>query len=347
MSEQMDVKLNPKLFDVVALRDESAPEAAVTGTVVEIVGNGSLLVEVADEHGVGKEIVTLSAEGAKVVWPATDAPFKGPETPNSRQLFEEGILLLQNGLLDQGKKFFAESFKLEPKLAGTLMNLANQLAEKSAFESAMLIYQLIDELQPRYSLARENLAITHLNRGTYFARLGAMDKAIEDYNICLWLHPSEQIVQLSQRNIVAAFTRLGITHIEIKRYEEAVTYFVAACQLWPFEDTRKNLGLALASIFATRYEGHGIPSKQNFKQAMLMGLTLSECLNAFGATLTSLGRIVDGRNAIRAALETDPHNERARKNLDILSGGEVSSDLSSAMWGLESVEPAPTRIAVQ
>jgi tetratricopeptide (TPR) repeat protein len=344
----MDVKLNPKLLDVVAIRGDSAPTStAKTGTVVESFGHDSWLVEVADERGIPRELITVRAADVQVLWPATSAASEEGADGHSRHLFEEGLLFLQNGLIDQAKQRFSDAFQLEPKLAGTLMHMGSQWIEKNMFEPAMFLYHLIMELQPDYSLARENLAITHLNRGTHYARLGAMDKAIEDYNICLWLRPSQEVVQLSQRNIVAAFTNLGITHIQIKRYEEAVTYFVAACQLWPFEDTRKNLGLALASIFAAKYEGHGIPSKQNFKHAMLMGLTLSECLNAFGATLASLGRMVDGKNAIRAALEADPDNERARKNLDILSGREVSSDLLASMWGLESLQPAPTHIAVQ
>jgi len=344
----MDVNLNPKLLDVVAVPETSAANvAAVTGTVVEMLRNNSFLVEISDEHGVPKEFIAVSASDAKVAPPSAPPSFKGAQLPRSRQLFEEGILLLQNGLLEQANKRFAEAFRLESTLAGTLMNLANQLAEKSAFESAMLIYRLISELQPQYSLARENLAITHLNRGTHYARLGAMDKAIEDYNVCLWLGPSEGVVHLSQRNIVAAFTRLGITHVEIKRYEEAMTYFVAACQLWPFEDTRKNLGLALVSILAARYEGHGIPSQSNFRQAMLMGLTFSECLNAFGATLASLGKIEEGRNAVRAASEADPNNQLARKNLEKLSAPQVSFDLSASMWGLELVEPIPARVALQ
>jgi len=344
----MNVHLNPKLFDVVEVPDSSTPNlAAVTGTVVEMLGNNSFLVEISDEQGVPKQLVTVPASDAKVVWPSPIPPSKDAKPPRSRQLFEEGILLLQNGLLEQATKRFAGSFQLEPRLAGTLMNLGNQLAEKSAFESAMLIYRLISELQPQYALARENLAITHLNRGTHYARLGAMDKAIEDYNICLWLGPSERVVQLSQRNIVAAFTRLGITHVEIKRYEEAMTYFVAACQLWPFEDTRKNLGLALVSILAARYEGHGLPNQSNFRQAMLMGLTFSECLNAFGATLASLGKVEDGRNALRAAAGADPDNQLARKNLEILSAPHVSLDLSASMWGLESVEPTPAQVTLQ
>jgi tetratricopeptide (TPR) repeat protein len=338
----MNLELNPKILDVVVLPKTVPAVPPLTGTVVELFGNGLLLVEVTDDNGVPKKLVTVPAEDVKVVWPAMET--QEENRPQSQQSFEEGILLLQNGLIDHAKKRFIESFKLDPKLAGTLMNLGNQLAEKNAFDSAMFLYQLIVELQPAYSLARENLAITHLNRGTKYAHLGAMDKAIEDYNICLWLDPSERVIQLSQRNIVAAFTRLGITHIEIKRYEEAMTYFVAACQLWPSDDTRKNLGLALVSIFAARHEGHGIPSEVSFRQAMLMGLSFSECLNAFGATLASLGQTADARSVVKAAFEADPRNDLARKNLDILSAHEVPSEFSVSMWGLETVEPTFTPI---
>src|SRR5258708_6316900 len=139
----MDVKLNPRLFDVVALRAKSASAVpASKGTVVELLGNDSLLVEMADDHGVAKDLITVAAGEVEVVWRAEKHKPSEKSLPKARQLFEEGLLLLQNGLVDQATKRFAECFRLDSTFAGSLMNLANELAKKNTFESAMFVYQM-------------------------------------------------------------------------------------------------------------------------------------------------------------------------------------------------------------
>jgi hypothetical protein len=52
-----------------------------------------------------------------------------------------------------------------------------------------------------------------------------------------------------------------------------------------------------------------------------MGLRLSECLTAYGATPATLGEIEDARPALQEAVEADPQNRIAQPNIEVLSAG--------------------------
>lgn len=344
-------ELNPKLLDVVEFQAEEGElgfAGALSGTVVEVFGEPpeAVLIEVADTQGVPTDLITRPVDQIKPVWRPGTPPFEG-SVGDARQSFERGLLLLQNGLIASARSDFEKAFEADPRLAGPLMNSANQLAEKGEFDSAIVVYELIRKLQPTYALAKENLAITSLNRGVQYARRGAIDKALDDFHTCLAIRPSPKVIQLAQHNLVAAYTRLGIQQTEIRRYREAVGNFMMALALNPSEITQENLALALVSFVTSKLESsRQSPPAAFFRRPMQMGLTLSECLNAYGATLASLGNIPDARRALAQALEADPKNDLARKNLEILSARGVPSEVREPMVGLQSLEPEAAQISV-
>src|SRR2546426_4057232 len=158
----MDTELNPKLLDVVEFRgdeDEFGLAGPVTGTVVEFLAPDTALIEVSDQEGVPTDLITRRVEQVKHMWSVGVPPIE-IATTDARTSFERGVFLLQNGLMLDARSHFQRAFEVEPGLAGTLMNSANDLAKKGGFDAAILIYELIQELQPHYALARENLAVT-------------------------------------------------------------------------------------------------------------------------------------------------------------------------------------------
>src|SRR5579863_7255699 len=127
--------LNPKLLDVVTLslsNNESAL-GPLTGTVVEVYASGGVLVEVSDESGAARDFVTAQGDGAHIVWRSQQAVPHQESPGNPLKLFEEGMLLLQNGLLTEAKSKFAKSFELDPDRARGLLNSTLQLATSGAF----------------------------------------------------------------------------------------------------------------------------------------------------------------------------------------------------------------------
>lgn len=334
----MDTKLNPKLLDAVSLPGDLGTLPLHTGTVVEVLNTPSpcVLIEIANDEGVPIDLIVSEMEKVAVDWETSGHGPRAADAVGAEEFFEEGVLLLQNGLIPKAKAAFAQAFRIDPRLAGTLMNLASESASRSAVEVAIFLYHMILELQPNYRLALENLAITHLNRGVAYARSGVMDKAIEEFNETLLLHPMQQTLELCRSNFVAAYTSLGMQLASIKRYQEAIQFFFIAFQLGPTEDiARKNLALALVAVAASEYKGRGTPADESFRRFINMGLTLSECLNAFGATLAGLGQVTDAKNALRKALELDPANELARTNLELLESRESYPHLPLGMRPLE------------
>lgn len=341
----MNIELSPKILDVVEVPKRflgfETPGVAL-GTVVEVFGepHEELLVEVSDENGVPQDLVTIPISEARKVWSASEPQGQASSDNGANLQFQEGVLLLQNSLLAEAKTHFELAFKLDPRLAGTLMNLANGLAEREIYDAAIFVYQLVLDLQPGNHLTRRNLAATYLNRGIQYAKRGAPDKAVEEFGYGLSLEPSGEIAQKVQHNLGAAYTQLGTRLAEINRHQEAVAILIIAFQISPSDVTRRNLAIALVSLQASRAEG----SRQNlsiadFKRTIQMGLTFAECLNAFGATLANLGNLEGARYSLMEAIKADPGNEQARSNLERLDTTKESAGPSWMNFGISSIEP--------
>jgi tetratricopeptide (TPR) repeat protein len=337
----MNTKLNPKLLDTVKLPSDLGSVALRTGAVIETFNTPSnaLLIEITDSEGVPTDFVVSEIGRVTLDWQAPKSETRAADTDDAEAFFQQGVLLLQNGLIPQAKAAFAKAFLIDARFAGTLMNLANESASRSAFEAAIFLYEMILELQPTYHLALENLAITHLNHGVAFARSGAIGQAIKEFNEVLVLHPMQSTLEICRNNLVAAYTSLGMQLAAIKSYPEGMQLFFLALQLNPAEQiARKNLALILLAVAASEYKSTGIPPDEGFKRFIDMGLTLSECLNAFGATLAGLGRIWDAKAALRKASELDPANDLARRNLDLLESRESYPQLPLGMKPFEPHE---------
>jgi len=341
----MNIELSPKILDVVEIPNRFfRPETSgvALGTVVEVFGEfrEQLLVEVPDENGVPLDLVLLPASEAKKVWSYPQPEKQASCDAGAASDFQKGVLLLQNGLIAEAKTHFEQAFRHDPRLAGTLMNLAIESGKRGVYDSAILVYQLVLELQPENRLTRHNLAATHINRGIQYAGRGALDKAVEEFGYSLSLEPSGEIAQKAQHNLVAAYTQLGLRLGEINRHQESVANFFIALQVSPSDLTRRNLAIALVSLQASRAEGsRQTLSMSGFRHPIQMGLTLSECLNAFGATLANLGDAEGARHALMEALQADPGNELARMNLERLASAKESVGPSWMDFGISSIEP--------
>ncbi len=342
----MNLELNPKLLDVVEFEDSSLGTIAKrTGTIVETFGvpPKAVLIELADSQGVPESFVTKNVEDIQRVWQAK--PTAEHATPREAQgCFENGFLYLQNGLFGRAKEQFARAFSVDLTLRASLLESTNVLARKGKHDAAIRVYSLLLELQPEYEPARENLAAAFVDRGVKRGRAGVLDQAIEDFKTALMLRPRRsESLDLIQKNLVAAYTHLAVQHSDMKLYSEAVDYFVLAFELGPVDLTQRNLAIALIASSVPKTESESqVPGEDFFRQAIQMGLTFSQCLNAYGATLAHHGRISEAMRALERAVDVDPKNEMARKNLDTLLRPEPLGDLPT---GLTPLEPREMHVA--
>jgi tetratricopeptide (TPR) repeat protein len=193
------------------------------------------------------------------------------------------------------------------------------------------------ELSPDYDLARENLASTHMNRGITFARHGLFPQAMEAFLKALVLQPSPATAQAIRNNTVATYTQLGLLYSNANQYQLAFGCFQRAFELDPSEISRKNLAVAIIAVSTAASGNRGTEARAGmFREPLLMGLTLSECLTAYGATLATLGETEDARRALQAAIEADPQNGIARHNLEIVSRRESDEKIQMGFVPIKS-----------
>jgi tetratricopeptide (TPR) repeat protein len=336
--------VTPKILDVVKFRIPLSGESkSATATILDLSGEippVSALVEILDESVQGPRVLSVPIENLEVIWPSQESTSQeARSTPQDS--FEKGLLLLQNGLPIEAIAHFAQAFDAEPRLAGTLTNLTNDLAAKGSYDTAIFLYQLILQLQPEYRPGLENLARGYLNRGVARGRKNLFAEAIADFQSALLLDASKEVNQLAHHNIVAGYTSLAIRHAEISQYKEALALFMTAFQLEPSETTRKNLALSRVGNLALQYSGaafRDVLTPQFFAEASLMGLTRSECLNAFGATLASIGKVEEGKQVLERAVSEDPTNGLAKSNLERLCAGSEIAAEPIYSWGVQPME---------
>jgi tetratricopeptide (TPR) repeat protein len=337
----MDTVSQPKLLDVIqfpASLQAGGLSGLAEGTIVEDFAT-AYLVEVADEQGVPTEFVTVPADAAKIVWSAPDRTADSPAAVDAKTRFEAGLLLIQNGSFRDARDELRAAFELDPSLAGTLMNMANEPAKAGKYDLAIALYQTIVELQPQNRLNQHNLAAALINRGIVFSRQGAFERAIEDFEASLWAVPADaEIVEKAQHNLAAAYTELGVQLGQIKRYRESCGVLLKALELKPSDVTRRNLAIALVSLKTSAGTNPEMPSPDNFRRALQMGLTFSECLNVYGATLMGLGDSEKAVRVLEAAVRLDPHNQLAQGNLASIRSHQAGAEIPAMSIGLAPLD---------
>ena len=335
----MRLSLSPRLLDVVQIK--GAPFAAGEvrqGTIVEMLSPETALIEISDDEGVPTNFVSRRLDEIERVWELPKSAPSKATTDEAQSYFENGILSLQNHLYQRAKEQLEKSFALDPKYRGTLLMLTNQLAAKGSFDTAIFVYALLLELSPDYTQARENLAIAHMNYGISLARQGSFPRSMDNFRKALAVGPSEATIKKIRDNIVVTYTNRGVSYSDANQFQLALSCFQTAFTIEPSDTSRKNLATAMISV-ATAALGDRAREAQAdlFREPLLMGLTLSECLTALGATLAALGKTSEARLATEEAVEADPLNRIAHHNLTILLGHAANTErVQSGVVSLES-----------
>jgi tetratricopeptide (TPR) repeat protein len=332
------VRINPKLLDVVRFASSSKEAGMQQGTIVQILGETpeAALVEVSDEQGVPVEFVRRALSELEQVPEGVEALEKTPQVPDAQLCFETGVLFLQNGQYNRAQAEFSKSFSLDPKFRGTLLNATLHLAGTGAFDAALGVLNILLELSPDYELARENLAITHMNRAITLARRGLFQQAMDGFLKGLAIHPSTATAERIRHNILATYTQLGLAYVSVHQHQFAYTCFQRAFELDQSETSRKNLSVAMIALSTVSAKNRSAATRAEiFREPLLMGLTLSECLGAYGATLATLNEVSEARDALEAAVEADPMNETARHNLHLITSNRSGEGIQAGFVAIE------------
>src|ERR1035437_1589544 len=107
----MNIELSPRILDVVEVPNKflgSETPGGALGTGVGGCGEtrGGGLVGVTDENGVPLNLVLLPTSEAKKVWASPEPEKHASSDRGATNEFQQGVLLLQNGLLAEAKAHF-------------------------------------------------------------------------------------------------------------------------------------------------------------------------------------------------------------------------------------------------
>ena len=241
----MTVKINPKLLDIVQVSGPPfKPGESGQGTIVELLGGPQevVLVEVSDDQGIPLAFVPRRIDEVE----------PNPDREQSRgstirrclrpsYILKKEYCFCKTAGQSKPKKNFPSAFH-STRYSGAVCSIRRMKNElpKGAFEPAIVVYTTLLELSPGYELARENFAITQMNRAIGFAQHGLFPQAIETFLKALALHPSQTTTQTIRNNIVATYTQLGLLYSNMNQYQLAFQCFQRAFELDPSEISKES-----------------------------------------------------------------------------------------------------------
>ncbi len=199
----------------------------------------------------------------------------------------------------------SETIKLESdkiiKLEEIADNGANRLSEliTRVEESNKQIHNFLLE-RAHYNLLSE--AREHNNQGVAYYYKNAYEAAIIEFEKALQKDPE----------LVEVYNNLGLTYSKLRQNEKATEYFQKALELNPnFAEAYANLGVIY------HLESKYTEAIEEFNKALIHKPDSAIGYTNLGNAYNAIGETVKAIKAWKQAIELDPANEEAQKNLKL------------------------------
>jgi len=228
----------------------------------------------------------------------------------SRYLYMSGVgfsLLLAIWL----KEIFeaASIRKMAPRRRGALMSaIALLVLIPFAIEAVRAARPWRGELSywSKAVLDAPGSATTHASLGVAYADKGLWDEAINEYEAALKLAPDSGGVYMN----------LGVIHYNRGRMAKALEMFDKALSLTTRPSTRGDIHARMGMAYYK--EGMAEAAVQHLEQAVSGGQRSDAIFNILGISYARTGRLDKAAEAFRSAIEANPDNDGARRNLEML-----------------------------
>jgi tetratricopeptide (TPR) repeat protein len=205
------------------------------------------------------------------------------------------LALVELGQLDEAAAHWKKSLELEPQ-PEIYSDYGFTMARLGRPQDALAAYEKALELDP-------NCASAHFNLGVVSIQAGKFDEAESHYRAALRARPNAE-----------TYNGLGFVLVAQGRFDEAVDQFKKAIEVNPeYAPAYNNLAETLAK------QGK-LDDAAFYYDASLKQRPSASVHTELGIVLRKLGRREDAAEEFRAALALDPGQQKARRNLNALTG---------------------------
>jgi len=173
------------------------------------------------------------------------------------------------------------------------INFGKALAQKGKVDDAILEYQEVLKIEPRYADA-------HYDLGNALCKKGKIDEGIDQYQQALQINPNSVKTRLNLGNVLCATGKI----------DEAIAQYQQALQINPaFAEVHNSLGRALC------IKGRTDEGIAQFEQALQIHPGYAEAHNNLGNALLQKGEVDEAIACYQKALAINPGFALARTNL--------------------------------
>lgn len=222
---------------------------------------------------------------------AADTPEARDRT--ARRLYNTGVVLLNQGLLEEAEEKFRACLELNPRYTAAGTNLGYLLYVKGRFEESVAEFRKVLQITPRHVPSLIGL-------GESLRRMGRLERA------AAVLVRATRIDAGSGR----AWNHLGMVHYDRKHYAEAEAAFRKAAKLGPEDaDARSRLGMSL--IAQGRFD-EALPA---FRESLDLQPYHVQARNGLASVFAAKGEFDRAERLFREVLRQNPNNEPARRGV--------------------------------
>jgi len=229
-----------------------------------------------------------------------------PEQQKALQHNERGMELFSKGRLDGAIKEYEAAIRLDPKLAAAHNNLGSAQFAAARFEEAAAAFRQSSELDADSGQVFFNLALAQIKLGRQKEATEALDSALRLYKSAGEAHLKAGRLKEAEeafRGMLQidpeygpALLRLGLVHIDARRYQEAVECLRRVAEREPANATAHEL-LAEALYGQQNYEEAAVSAESalklspDFSVALYTAGLARASLRQRDAALTHLARL--------------------------------------------------------
>jgi len=212
---------------------------------------------------------------------------------NAGALNLAGVILCQQGRLDEGLVSIARACAIDPDEASYLNNMGTALSSLGRDEDACLTYTRALQLQPIYPSAHNNI-------GTVLKNLGRLAEAVDHFEKALRQKP----------DYGEAMSNMGNALVEMGRIDEAEKALENALALMPdYAIAHNNIGTV------RQRQGRYGDAEAHLRRAIEINPMFADPYSNLGEVLKETGQAADAIPFYRRALELDADRPGVHSNL--------------------------------